>query len=822
MKQSLGGVLGLTHFSSFNLAVVQLSVRQRKLLLASVYIEPDVDANNTLVKLTKLVFDNIGVPIIIGGDMNANHQDWGCLDADERGDSIAALAASYQLSVCNSGSDPTYEEIRSGVHMSSIVDVTLASDNTVQFVRDWKVRTDVCVLSDHHAIEFCVDIGAGRERSVRSSTYLFNNKVADWSAFEKSINNKMRESGLSDANINIMDEDDLDEFVVSMTDAIRDSCFATMRLRGFAKPFNPLWNDALERHKKNCLKIHHRLNYKKARNLDVSDEIRDYHAAKKAYSSAIRKASTANFREFCNNQGKEDVWSKTSRLIKDAPVHRPPSTLKLGTNFTTSAQQTADELVRHFYPDDDADSIARHHELRARLDDRPFSLDEPDFTPDEVVDCLQTMSPNRAPGHDNLKSDICLRFTQLFPSLVTKLMNRCLHIGHFPSSWKLAVVKILPKAGREDYTDLTSYRPIGLLTTFSKLLEKLFVRRLTYDARTRGAWSANQYGFREQSSTVDALNNAIERIKKAKSGPKSERQEVLAVSLDIKAAFDNAWWPSIFERLRRTQCPNNIFKLVQSYFTGRSVRLNYADAETTKVMTRGCVQGSVCGPTFWNLILDELLETPMPEGCHIQAFADDVLLIVTGKDATTVQDAANRALSIINQWGSSVKLTFSPGKTKAVAFTHQAARTIISMSSVQIPFENSFKLLGVTIDSKLNFVPHVRIVLGKASIIFKNLCKFVRPTWGVHAENVRTIYKQVIKPIITYAAEIWGQVVQLDYIKRELRWTSRRPSITLGGRPSSSGFGRPTAQGTSSTSSRTTSPDAQLASHTGTLHQPKP
>ena len=769
IKQSFGAALGLTHFSSSNLAVVQISIRQRKHLFASVYIEPDDDADNTLTKLTKLVFDHLGQSIVVGGDVNAHHQDWGCLDADERGNAVAALAASHQLNVCNIGNDATYEEVRSGVHMTSIVDVTLASGNIVQNIVDWRVRPDVCTLSDHHAIEFGVDAGGRPEKRVRSSTYLFNNKIADWNAFESSVRKNMRDSGLTELNIDTLDEDLLDDFVVSMTDAIRDSCFGTMRLRGFPKPFNPWWTDALERHKKNCLTIHHRLNQKKARNHDISNEIRDFHAAKKAYASAIRKASTANFREFCKSQGKEDVWSKTSRLIKDAPSQRPASTLKLGNSFTTSAQQTADELARHFYPDDDADSLARHHELRARVDDRPQSPDEPDFTSDEVIDCLKTMSPNRAPGHDNLTSDICLYFTQIFPTLVTKLMNRCLHLGHFPTYWKLAIVKILPKPGREDYTVLTSFRPIGLLTIFSKLLEKLFVRRLTYNARTRGMWSAKQYGFREQSSTVDALNNAIEVIKSARSGPKAGRREVLAVSLDIKAAFDNAWWPAIFERLRRTGCPNNIYKLVQSYFVGRSVRLRYADAETTKAMTRGCVQGSVCGPTFWNVILDELLETPLPEGCHIQAFADDVLLLVTGEDATSVQDAANRALAIIGDWGASVKLSFSPAKTKAVAFTNQAARTSVLMEGVHIPFEDSFKLLGVTIDNKLKFVQHIRIVLRKASGIFKNLCKFVRPTWGVHSENVAIIYRQVIEPIITYAAEIWGGVVHLDYVRQELR-----------------------------------------------------
>ena len=312
-----------------------------------------------------------------------------------------------------------------------------------------------------------------------------------------------------------------------------------------------------------------------------------------------------------------------------------------------------------------------------------------------------------------------------------------------------------------------------MLPIFGKLLEKLFVRRLTYDARTRGVWSRKQYGFREQSSTVDALNNAIEKIREAKSG----KQQVIAVSLDIKAAFDNAWWPSIFERLRRTQCPINIFKLIKSYFTGRAVSLTYGEAEFTKTMTRGCVQGSVCGPTFWNLVLDELLELPLPAGCQIQAFADDVLLLVSGEDTICVQDAANRALQAISNWGDSVKLTFSPTKTQAVPFTSDAVNANITMNGVQVPLSDRVKLLGVIIDKHLKFSDHVRAVVRKASNIFKNLCKFVRPTWCVHSENVSIIYKQVIEPIITYAAEVWGSAVQYDHVRRVLRSFQRTFAI---------------------------------------------
>ena len=82
------------------------------------------------------------------------------------------------------------------------------------------------------------------------------------------------------------------------------------------------------------------------------------------------------------------------------------------------------------------------------------------------------------------------------------------------------------------------------------------------------------------------------------------------------------------------------------------------------------------------------------------------------------------------------------------------------MNDVVIPFQDNIKFLGVIIDKHLNFIAHVKHVIQKASRVFENLCKFVRPTWGVHAENVTTIYRQVIEPTITYAAGVSGEAAR--------------------------------------------------------------
>ncbi|XP_060802853.1 uncharacterized protein LOC132902312 [Amyelois transitella] len=99
------------------------------------------------------------------------------------------------------------------------------------------------------------------------------------------------------------------------------------------------------------------------------------------------------------------------------------------------------------------------------------------------------------------------------------------------------------------------------------------------------------------------------------------------------------------------------------------------------------------------------------------------------------------------------------------------------MRNSVIPLTDQIKILGVIIDSKLNFIQHVNYAINKASKIFKNLCKFVRPTWGVHPENVECIYRQVIVPIITYAAGIWGTATRFYSVRRALRSFQRSFAI---------------------------------------------
>ena len=85
------------------------------------------------------------------------------------------------------------------------------------------------------------------------------------------------------------------------------------------------------------------------------------------------------------------------------------------------------------------------------------------------------------------------------------------------------------------------------------------------------------------------------------------KQCTVIVSLDVKWAFDAAWWPSILKQLRELKCPKNLYNLSASYFSNRKATLSLNNYTTEKDVQKGCSQGSCCGPGFWNVMYNSLL-----------------------------------------------------------------------------------------------------------------------------------------------------------------------------------------------------------------------
>jgi len=116
------------------------------------------------------------------------------------------------------------------------------------------------------------------------------------------------------------------------------------------------------------------------------------------------------------------------------------------------------------------------------------------------------------------------------------------------------------------------------------------------------------------------------------------------VSLDVKGAFDAAWWPSILKKLRELKRPKNFYNLSASYFSNRKATLSINNYKTKKEVQRGCPQGSCCGPEFWNIIYNSLLNLKFNSRTKVIAFAVDLIVLTRGACKIETENYVNQDL----------------------------------------------------------------------------------------------------------------------------------------------------------------------------------
>jgi hypothetical protein len=143
------------------------------------------------------------------------------------------------------------------------------------------------------------------------------------------------------------------------------------------------------------------------------------------------------------------------------------------------------------------------------------------------------------------------------------------------------------------------------------------------------------------------------------------------VSLDVKDAFDAAWWSTILNLLRAYECPNNLFHLTRSYFTQRSAYLTTNNYRIKTEVCKGCPQVSCCGPGLWNIQFNTILNLNFTKRTTAVEFADDLLLITREESVREAEIFANMEMRKINAWSKWKKVGFNEAKSKTTLISRR-------------------------------------------------------------------------------------------------------------------------------------------------------
>jgi len=224
--------------------------------------------------------------------------------------------------------------------------------------------------------------------------------------------------------------------------------------------------------------------------------------------------------------------------------------------------------------------------------------------------------------------------------------------------------------------------------------------------------------------------------------------------MDIKNAFNSAPWLETMNALRGKEIPLYLCRLVEDYLSDRSIIYEADGQKTETKLSSGVPQGSVLGPTLWNVLYDDLLRVPLPEGVEYLAFADDVALVATAKEAYELEEKLTTAAGKVSSWLESIGLILAVHKSEVVVITRKRKHNDIR--GIEIKSSSSIKYLGIQIDAKMMFMEHAKTVATKAGNSLSNLGR-IMPNLNAARQNRRRLLAGVIHSQLLYGAESWAE-----------------------------------------------------------------
>ncbi|GBP88523.1 Retrovirus-related Pol polyprotein from type-1 retrotransposable element R1 [Eumeta japonica] len=232
-------------------------------------------------------------------------------------------------------------------------------------------------------------------------------------------------------------------------------------------------------------------------------------------------------------------------------------------------------------------------------------------------------------------------------------------------------------------------------------------------------------------------------------------------------------------KAKRGGCQPNIYRMLRDYFSNRRVCLYLGPEVFWKASTMGCPQGSVLGPTLWNVLMDDLLRLPLPDGVRIVAYADDVSVLIGAESRIGIETKARDTLRLISEWGGRNRLEFSPSKSQTMTMKGRFQRPpIIRLSGNPIRAVASATVLGVVIDASLSFAQHAASIVERASRCFGKLSRMSAASWGIRYGALRVLYRGTFVATVTYGAGCWVDRVG-TYVARSTLLRGQRPALVL-------------------------------------------
>ena len=242
-----------------------------------------------------------------------------------------------------------------------------------------------------------------------------------------------------------------------------------------------------------------------------------------------------------------------------------------------------------------------------------------------------------------------------------------------------------------------------------------------------------------------------------------EKKKVLAVFFDPSKAFNKVWKEGLLLKLLCAGVHGKMYKWLSDFLFNRTATVNIDGMISRQVKLReGVLQGGVVSPTLFPVYINNITTTELRHVSNT-LHADDIVAWCAEEHTTTDDHRIQNTINKVCSWALQLNTT----KTISTLFTLSTAKEKVSLKSNNqpVPQAETPTFLGVSLNTRLTWKPHLEAVEAKATRKLAIMKKLAGTTWGANSAILKQVYTGAVGPVAEYAYTTWNTVSKTNKSK---------------------------------------------------------